>query len=118
MKKIMCIALLFFPLISTAAPEDYPICKLVGKNWAWFSDHAVSSIKYYVVIETGAKVVVGTGIKIFDKPRGSIITLSGEETVNAYGIGSIHIRSTDTSSAKVCLNSGKAVPITIIREYF
>lgn len=94
------------------------MCKSVDKNWSWFSDHAVSSIKYHVVVETGAKVIVGTGMKVVGKPRGSIITIVGEEIVNAYGIGSIHIRSTEESPVKVCVNSGEAVPITIIREYF
>lgn len=110
--------LIFFLLAGFALPASTSICKDVGGSWTKLSYHVVSSINYAIAFPAGSRVEVGTGFYAFGEPRGSRYKLEQPETVSAYGIGSIHIRSLSGEKIRVCVDTSGASAITLFSREF
>lgn len=101
-----------------AHSADY-ICKLVGKDWAWFGDHVAMSIDYVVAGLPGRQYETGTGISFRGSPRGTRKIHTGKAEITAYGAGALHIRSADGGEPfKVCATSAGMSAITIMQREF
>lgn len=112
------LAILFVVIGPQAYAADY-LCKQVGREWVWFSDHAAMSVDYLVIGEAGRKYEVGTGIFFNSRPLGSKNTHSGRAEIVAYGIGALHIRQADGGPPfKICGTASKLEAITILRAEF
>jgi hypothetical protein len=113
---IAALALLLF--VDQAQSADY-ICKSVGEDWTWFSNHVVGSIDYLIVGPKDRSFRAGTGVFFRGKPWGSTSDGSGTVRMTAWGAGALHIRQQDSGPAfKVCVTSEKLDPLTIIHAEF
>jgi hypothetical protein len=95
------------------------LCKTVGNEWTWFSDHIVGSITYLIIGSPGRQYEAGTGVFFRGVPWGSKETGSDTLRMTAYGAGALHIRQHDLGAPfKVCATSQAIEPITIIHGEF
>lgn len=105
--------------IVTSFGAKAKICKDINETWVKFSDHVVTSIKYVIAMPKDKKVIVGTGVMIWDKPRGSIYRSSEPFEIKAYGIGALYIRSDGSGeSFRVCVDSNGQTAITLYQTSF
>jgi hypothetical protein len=103
---------------SNASSAAY-LCKTVGKDWRWFSDHVVGSMTYLIVGVPSRAFEAGTGIFFRGEPWGSKENGSGTLRITAYGAGALHIRQHDGGEPfKVCATSEAIKAITIIQAEF
>lgn len=90
-------------------------CKQVTDLWAWFSDHLVTSVTYVVQGPRGRIYEVGTGIKAWGAPRGTIHRGTEKIEVTAYGIGAIHVRLSDGGGpGTICVSEGNISTIDFL----
>lgn len=93
--------------------------KDVGTSWTWLTDYAYATAEWTLNTEDGCSVEVGTGIKAFGKPRGSVHTFTGHYRFTTWGIGAIHVRSARGSTVcRVRLDQGDVGAITVYRGDF
>lgn len=111
------LAITFFLMFSNFCAEAR-VCKEISGKWSWFGDHAVGSIQYSIAMPLGRIVLVGTGIKIWGKPRGSIYRNDKPFQIKAYGIGAIHAHSEDGDPVRVCIDSRSATAISLYNDEF
>ena len=79
----------------TAFAASEPLCKTVGDDWAWFSDHFAASITYVTQAAIGRRYEIGTGVSFGSRPRGRVQDVEGKVEVTAYGFGTLHMRFVD-----------------------
>lgn len=104
--------------ISESVASSY-LCKVIDRQWHWFSDHGAVWIEYVSVGQPGRTYEVGTGISVRGSPWGSRSRYSGNATFKAYGVGALHIRQADDGEPfKVCASAEKLKPIDIIKSEF
>jgi hypothetical protein len=112
-----CMMLVVF-LSSHSDAADY-ICKDVGQEWTWFSDHVVGSIVYWTFGAPGRHYEVGTGMFFRGRPWGSRNEFIGNDKVTAIGAGALHIRQKDGGAPfKVCITSSNAAAIDLPKLEF
>lgn len=105
-------------LFTGTALADDSLCRSVGNDWVWFSDHAALSIDYAVVGPTGRMYEIGTGVSFRGKPLGTKSKHEGAYVVTAYGIGAIHVRAADGGAPfTVCVSADKMELIPLCGEY-
>jgi hypothetical protein len=114
----MTVALIVATSNSSGSAAAY-LCKTVGSDWTWISDHVVGSITYLIVGVPGRTFEAGTGIFFRGRPWGSKENGSGTLRMTAYGAGALHIRQHDAGEPfKVCATSEAIEAITIIKAEF
>jgi len=90
-------------------------CKQATDLWTWFSDHLVTSVTYVIQGPRGRIYEVGTGIKAWGAPRGTIHRGTEKIEVTAYGIGAIHVRLSDGGGAgTICVAEGNLSTINFL----
>ncbi|MEH0667018.1 hypothetical protein H4F18_16530 [Vibrio scophthalmi] len=112
------ISLLASLAILTSFSTQAKICKQTGSTWVKFSNHIVTSIDYAIAMPKGKTVEVGTGVKLFGEPRGSIYSSSKPFEITAYGAGALYVRSINGGSFEVCVDSSGQDAITLYRASF
>jgi len=125
-KRIVAIAALLLTAAGHPVRAADVLCKDVGNDWTWFSDHVVGSITYVIVGSPGRKFEAGTGVFFRGKPWGSVVdggpvadTNSYAARMTAFGAGALHVRQRDAGPpAKICATSTNVTAITIIQSYF
>jgi hypothetical protein len=106
-------------LTSQAAAAEEPICKVIDRNWHWFSDHFAMSVDYTSLGAAGRIYEVGTGISVNGSPWGSREKYSELAEFTAYGVGAVHIRQADTGEPfRVCAMATKINAVTILKQQF
>ena len=112
------VALILATATNHCFAADY-LCKTVGKDWTWFSDHVVGSISYLVVAAPNRTFEAGTGVFFRNRPWGTKASGSGTLKMTAYGAGALHIRQHDAGDPfKICATSQAIEAITIISAEF
>jgi hypothetical protein len=82
------------------------ICKSIGEEWVWFSDHMALSVDYFIAGPNGRKYEIGTGMSINDSVWGWTTSGEGLTDVSAWGMGALHVRKYDTGEDfQVCVGS-------------
>ncbi|MDW1905999.1 hypothetical protein R7P71_17670 [Vibrio sp. 705] len=66
----------------------------------------------------GEKIIVGTGIMLLGKPRGSIYEGVKPFDIVAYGFGALHIRSHSGKPIRVCVDSGEVTALKLYEMEF
>lgn len=104
--------------LTPALAAEY-LCREVGADWTWFSDHVAAAVDYVIVGQPGRRYEVGTGLSMWGAPRGFRSTHAGEASVTAWGMGALHIRRADDGPPfKVCAGASHLKPIDIIKLEF
>ena len=88
--------------------------RMVTRDWTWFTDYGYFWSKWTINVEGGNEVEVGVGMKIGGKPRGGRFKVKGHYEFTTYGIGAIHVRTTDPLNAcTVRVDQGEAGTIPV-----
>jgi len=102
--------------VATTALQD-PKVYAITSNWTWLTDYAYLTAEWTIDCEEGRTCLVGSGMKVGGKPRGTIRQVKGHATFRTYGLGAIHARCTDTGvrTCAIRLTQGTAEPLPVYR---
>lgn len=93
-------------------------CTEVGSDWVELGWHVAARVNYTVVSGGEVNYELGTGVFVWGEPRGSKYTVTGFIEVEAYGYGSLVVRSLSGQVEKICFAATSVDPITIYSAEF
>jgi hypothetical protein len=108
-RKQFCASMLaVFTALAPSSAYSNEMCRRVGSEWVWFSDHVAFSVDYYVIGRGDRSFEVGTGMSVNGSVWGSTQIAKRSLQVTAYGAGAIHVRKADQGEDfDICVGATK-----------
>jgi len=91
------------PVPSAAQPSMSPIIwkEITPGGWRLLEDYALAKANYTVGCPRDRRCRIGSGVFMFDKPRGENFEFTGDVTITVIGFGALYVQVAGDAPARI-----------------